>query len=178
MKPLRWALGLALGLGALLLGGSLLLPATTQVERSVVIDRPQTEVFAALDSFRRFPQWSPWAEQDPETGFGFSGPARGVGATMTWSGNQAVGSGQQIIRRSEAPHLIVVEQAFGDHVSTSRYALAAEDGGTRVSWRIEMAHGFNPLSRWMGLLSASGMASDIERGLARLKLLLEAPPQD
>ncbi|WP_411832854.1 SRPBCC family protein [Pseudoxanthomonas mexicana] len=174
MKLLKPALAIALLLGTLLLGGSLLLPPTTRVERVVVIDRPQAEVFARLDSLREFPRWSPWAQDDPDIRYTFSGPASGVGAKMEWSGNPAVGSGHQIIRRSEPYRLVAVEQAFGGRVSLATYTLSPGNGGTEVIWSIEMAHGLNPLSRWVGWMAAPMIGGDFERGLARLKAMLEA----
>ena len=65
MKFLRKGLAVVVVLGLLLVAGSLLLPASTHVERSVVIDRPPAQVFATVNSFQRFGEWSPWAAYDP-----------------------------------------------------------------------------------------------------------------
>ena len=95
MKLFRWTLAAIVAVGLVFVAGGLLLPSTTHVERSVVIERSPEQVFATLDSFERFNAWSPWAEYDPQARYTFEGPAQGVGARMRWVGNQAVGSGSQ-----------------------------------------------------------------------------------
>lgn len=175
MKLLKWTLAMLALLGVVLVGGSLLLPAQTQVERSVLIERPQAEVFATLNSFRRFNEWSPWFAADPDAKYEYTGPAAGVGAGMQWSGNRAVGSGSQKILESVPNQKVVVALEFGGSAATATYALTPEGAATRVSWRFESQHGYNPLNRWMGLLFDKMIGGDFERGLAALKHVLEQP---
>ena len=75
----------------------LLLPRQSHVERSITIDRPSSLVFATVNSFQRFSEWSPWQELDPNLQQGATGPRSGVGATLKWSGNDKVGTGVQKI---------------------------------------------------------------------------------
>src|ERR1700755_2063659 len=82
---------------AILVAVGFVLPDTKHVERSIVIDRPPSQVFTLLDSFRRFGEWSPWADQDPNMKIDFSGPTSGSGAKYSWTGNKQVGSGSQTI---------------------------------------------------------------------------------
>ncbi len=177
MKLLKWALGILILLGVLLVAGSLLLPARTHVERSITIQRPPAEVFATLNSFRRFNEWSPWFAADPQARYAYEGPAEGVGAGMRWSGNQAVGTGSQRIIESQPPARVVVALDFGGHPSVATYTLRAEGAGaTRVTWAFDTEHGYNPMSRWFGLLFDRMIGPDYERGLASLKTLLETTP--
>ena len=76
MKLFRWTLATIVAVGLVFVAGGLLLPSTTHVERSVVIERSPEQVFATLDSFERFNAWSPWAEYDPQARYTFDGPAR------------------------------------------------------------------------------------------------------
>ena len=179
MKLLKWTLGTLILLGVLLVLGSLLLPARTHVERSITIQRPPAEVFATLNSFRRFNEWSPWFAADPQAKYTYEGPVESVGAGMRWSGNQAVGTGSQRITESQAPTRVVVALDFGGHPSVATYTLAAEGAGaTRLTWSFDIEHGYNPMSRWFGLLFDRMMGPDYERGLSKLKSLLEtAPPR-
>lgn len=174
MKILKVALATILVLGLVLVVGSLLLPSTAQVERSINIERPSADVFAVLDSFERFNAWSPWARHDPDATYVFEGPVSGVGARMRWVGNQAVGSGSQEIRESDPYERIIVGLDFGGHPATGTYLLEPWDGGTKVTWRFEAHHGYNPLSRWMGLLYERMIGPDYETGLQQLKALLES----
>lgn len=176
MKFLKWTLAVLALLGAVLVGGSLLLPAQTQVERSVLIQAPPGEVFATLNSFQRYNQWSPWFAADPQARYEYTGPAEGVGAGMQWSGNRAVGSGSQEILESVPNQKIVVALDFGGSAAQATYTLAPEGAGTRVQWRFQARHGYNPFNRWMGLLFDKMIGADFERGLAALKGLLEQRP--
>lgn len=173
MKFIKWVLAAFAVLGLIFVAASLLLPSTTHVERSVVIERSPDHVFATLDSFERFSAWSPWAEYDPQAKYTFEGPARGVGARMRWAGNRAVGSGSQEITASDPQRRIMVALDFDGSQAQATYLLAPEGEGTRVTWAFDSTHGFNPFKRWLGLLFDRMIGADYEKGLSRLKAMLE-----
>lgn len=173
MKPIKWTLGVLLALGLVAVLGSLLLPASTHVERSIVIGRSPEQVFAALNSFERFQAWSPWAEDDPQAEYVLEGPAQGVGARMRWSGNRAVGSGSQEVVASEPHRRIAVALVFDGNPARATYLIQPDPAGSRLTWTFDSDHGYNPLSRWLGLLFDAMVGKDYEKGLARLKALLE-----
>lgn len=176
MKLIKWLLMAVVALGLVLVGGSLFLPATSHVERSVHIDKPPAEVFAVLDSFQRFNEWSPWFEMDPNAQYSYAGPAAGVGARMSWVGSPAVGSGSQEIQVSEAPRRIVNALDFGSSQATGTYTLSADGQGTQLVWSLDSEHGYNPINRWFGALFLDRMVGpDFDKGLAKLKALLEKP---
>ena len=96
----RLLVAVLLLVGVVIVGG-FVLPASTHVERSTTIARPPAEVFAMLNSYRRFNEWSPWHGRDPNTVYTYEGPAEGVGAGMRWSSEQSdVGKGRQTIVES------------------------------------------------------------------------------
>ncbi|MCU0756792.1 MAG: SRPBCC family protein [Xanthomonadales bacterium] len=156
--------------------GSWLLPRQAVVERSIGIERPPAEVYAVLNSFERFNEWSPWFAADPAAAYTHSGPNSGVGARHAWKGNEAVGEGSQTITASIADRQIDIALAFGDNPpALSRYTLQPEGSGTRLSWRFEIDLGMNPVMRWFGLMFDRMIGADYERGLQQLKRLLEQP---
>jgi uncharacterized protein YndB with AHSA1/START domain len=173
MRFFKWALAAIAAIGLLLGLGGLLLPATTHVERSVVIERSPEQVFATLNSFERFSAWSPWAEYDPQAKYTFEGPASGVGARMRWSGNRSVGSGSQEITASEPHRRVVVALDFDGSQAQAAYLLEPEGNGTRLTWAFDTQHGMNPFKRWLGLLFDRMIGADYEKGLGKLKSLLE-----
>ena len=177
MKPVKWMLMAVAIAGLALVLGGLLLPSTTQVRRSMVIERTATEVFTILDSFERQREWSPWSQDDPQAVYLFAGPASGVGAKMSWTGKAAIGSGSQEIIESIPYRTIVTRLEFDGSLATLRFDLEPEAAGTRVTWSMSSAHGYNPLHRWFGALLLERMVGpDFERGLANLKRLMEASP--
>ena len=173
MRFFKWVLAAIAAVGLVLALGGLLLPATTHVERSVVIDRSPEQVFTTLNSFERFSAWSPWAEYDPQARYTFEGPASGVGARMRWSGNRSVGSGSQEITTSEPHRRVVVALDFDGSQAQAAYLLEPEGDGTRLTWAFDTEHGMNPFKRWLGLVFDRMIGADYEKGLRKLKSLLE-----
>jgi uncharacterized protein YndB with AHSA1/START domain len=176
MRILKRILVALVVLAALFVGIGLLLPETTRVQRSVVIARPAADVYAMLDSYERFNAWSPWFERDPKAEYAYEGNARGVGASMRWkSANPDVGNGRQSIIESEPNARVVTRLEFegqGDAIAT--FALQPAPQGTQVVWMFETQHGNDIIGRWFGLMFDQWIGPDYEKGLAKLKTLMES----
>lgn len=155
------------------------LPRTAHVERAVVVQAAPATVFTVLNGFRQFDKWSPWAGLDPNATTTFEGPAFGVGAKMSWAGNDAVGTGSQEIVESTPYSLIRLRLGFGDFAGAfaATYALQPADGGTQVTWAFDADYGGSIMGRWFGLLSERMIGPDYDKGLQRLKALVEAMPK-
>jgi len=186
MRFLKRLIGFLLVLIVVLIGVAFVLPSHWHVERSTTIARPPSEVFALLNGYQRFNEWSPWAAKDPKAKYTFSGPATGVGAKQSWEGDpKTVGSGSQEIVESKPVQSITTALDFGDMgKSTARFQLAAEGQGTKVTWSLD---GDNPITfdgkflfgvigRYMGPFMEKMIAPDYEAGLAKLKALVETFP--
>ncbi|MEH6416651.1 SRPBCC family protein [Pseudomonas sp. CGJS7] len=152
--------------------GGFLLPSRSHVERSITIERPPAEVHAILDSYKRFNEWSPWFDIEPTASYAYSGPESGVGATMTWEG-QKVGKGSQRITESVPQQKVVNTMDLEGTQATGTFTLQAQGSGTRVTWALDSEHGNNLVSRWFGLLLDSMVGKDYDKGLAKLKQVLE-----
>ena len=50
-------------------------PGAFRLERSTVIAAPPEKVFALIDNFHHWSQWSPWEHIDPALKRSYSGPA-------------------------------------------------------------------------------------------------------
>ena len=155
------------------------LPAKTHVERKVMISAAPEAVFFLLNNYKNFNRWSPWAERDPKALYEFSGPVSGVGAKMTWQSDHAeVGSGSQEITLSKPYERIEVLLDFGDKgTAVAFFALAPQASGTDLTWGFDTDHGGNIMARYMGLMMDSWVGPDYEKGLAKLKRILEQPAQ-
>ena len=55
-------------------------PADFRVTRTATIAAPPEMVFAQVNDFHNWNEWSPWAKLDPNTKNTYDGPASGVGA--------------------------------------------------------------------------------------------------
>lgn len=169
---------LALGVAALVL------PARVVVERSTGVNRPASTVFTLLDGFSSWTEWSPWVARDPSISVTRSGPERGAGARLSWTGDPAkAGFGYQEIIDSAPPErlrLHMVQGAQGE--SSLEYVVTGDALGSRVTWIFETDvtsdQGFSGrlVGRYYGWFLARWVAADFDRGLERFKAYAESLP--
>ena len=165
MNPrFRW-----LGGGILLLIFiGILLPSGARVQRGIVIDAFPATVHALINDPRLALDWSPITDTDPNARLTFSGPPRGVGATVSWQG-QVIGQGRRTIVESDPFHRIVYRvDAAGGRDTRSTFELEPAEDGTRLSWTWERAYGFNLPGRYFALLQDRIRGPALERDLDRL----------
>jgi len=175
MKTLKRVLIGLVVVVALVLVIGFALPHQVHVERSIVIKAPQAQLFDMLDGFKRFNEFSPWAALDPNTQYTYAGPESGVGARMSWvSTTSEVGSGSNEIVDSAPPDFIRTRVMFGDQPpAEASFKLEPADGGTRVTWNFDCDLGAHPIAHYFGLMFDKWIGDDYEKGLARLKQLME-----
>jgi hypothetical protein len=174
MKTLKRVLVGILAAVILLVVVGYLLPRQVHVERSIVINAPQAQLFDALNGFKRFNEFSPWAALDPNTEYSYGGPETGVGAKMSWiSANDDVGSGTNEIVESTPSDFIRTRLDFGGQLAEATFKFEPADSGTRVTWGFDGDLGNNPIMRFVGLWFDKWIGTDYEKGLARLKEVME-----
>ena len=74
---------------------ALFAPKSYDVNRSIVIKRPISEVFQYLKLIRNQDHWSPWKKKDPNMHQEFIGTDGEPGFISKWEGNKDVGMGEQ-----------------------------------------------------------------------------------
>lgn len=157
----------------------LLLPSSTQVERSVAISGDNESVFEYLNSLEKFHRWSPWAQHFSDQEIEFSGPDSGVGSTMAWSnGNSDTDGGEVTIVASDSDRRVESESNLGSRGRGESYfdlQPGAEDE-VQVTWGYAAEHGTNLFARYMGWLTREEIGAEHERGLTELKRLIEELP--
>jgi uncharacterized protein YndB with AHSA1/START domain len=171
LKAIVWILAI---LVVVFVGGGYLLPDEVTVQRQVVINAPPEKVFSLVEGYKRFNEWSPWAELDPKTQYTFEGPDTGIGATMRWASNDPnVGAGSQTITEHVPNSHVGAYLDFGAMgKSQSSWDLKPEGAGTSATWSFRMKlEGL--MDRWFGLLMDRFIGPDYEKGLGRLKALAE-----
>jgi len=168
------------GLIAALAVIGLALPRGVHIERQTTIAAKPATVFAYLNGWKNFNQWSPWASLDPQTQYRYEGPLMGVGAKQSWSSEQKnVGHGSQEITAVEPDKSITIKLMLPDMApSVVTQTLTPEGEGTRIVWAMDADMGLNPLNRWFGLLLEKFIGPDYEKGLAHMKPLIEDLPKD
>ena len=97
---------------------------------------------------------------------------------MNWSSaNPGVGSGSQTITRLEPGRTVETALDFGvQGTANASIDLEPAGAGTKVTWGFTTDLGFNPIYRYFGLMFDSWIGGDYEKGLAKLKTVVESAP--
>lgn len=112
MKILGWVLlaAFVLVVGLLLVASSR--PDDFRVERRLTIVAERERLFALINDFHRWTDWSPWAKLDPNMKVEYSGPTSGTGAGYRWTGNNKVGEGSMTIREAIPASKVDIQLEF------------------------------------------------------------------
>ena len=154
-------------------------PATFEVQRSATMAAAPATVHAIVNDPRRWAEWSPWEELDPDMKKTFSGAETGVGAIYEWEGNKDVGKGVMTIRESKSPELVRYELAFVEpfeSVADTTIAIKPEGDGSQVTWTMSGKNNFIAKAFSLVMDMDSMIGSDFEKGLAKLTTVAEAAP--
>ena len=156
----------------------LFLPSAAHVERSVSIAAPPAAVYEIVNDLRRFNEWSPWFEKDPNARYTFSGPQSGVGSRLQWSStDSSVGTGSQEIIESIPDQRVRTRLDFGPQGGGESVLVLVSDGpGTKLTWGFDTQFGNNILARYFGLAMDSIVGAEYQSGLGKLKALAESTP--
>ncbi len=171
------ALSILTGIVLLVVILAMVAPKSYDVSRSIVISKPQTDVFEYLKYLKNMDNWSPWAKKDPKMEKKFTGTDGKIGAISYWKGNKDVGEGEQEIKNIIEGQRIDTElRFFKPFKSTSDCYTKIESAGkevTRVIWGFTGKNKF-PMSIMTIFISMDKMVGkDFEQGLSTLKSELE-----
>ena len=151
-------------------------PDTFSVQRSTRIKAPPDKIFAVINDFHRWPDWSPWEKLDPTMKRTQSGAASGKGAIYEWDGNSKAGAGRmEIIESSPASKLGIqldFIKPFEGH-NIAEFSLTPEADSTRVDWVMRGPTPFVSKVMQVFVSMDTLIGKDFEEGLANLKALTE-----
>jgi len=146
-------------------------PNEYRVERSATFAAPPAAVFAQIDDFHHWADWSPWEKLDPQMQKSFGGAASGVGAEYHWVGNDKVGEGRMTITESQPNDKVAIKLEFlkpFPSTSVATFTLAPDGPGTRVTWAMDGKHNFMSKAMCVFVSMDKMVGGDFERGLATL----------
>jgi len=178
MKVLKW-IGIVL---VILIAGFLIFSATQadkiELEKSVIINAPASQIFAEISDFREWESWSTWSQLDTNMKSEFSDEMGVVGAwNQWWSDNPQVGNGRQEvteIRENEYMKVALNFEGMEDPVHAEMILEEAEEG-TRLRWTFE-GNDMPFYMGWMNALIKPALESSYESSLKNLKAEIEAMP--
>jgi uncharacterized protein YndB with AHSA1/START domain len=151
-------------------------PDSFRVQRATTIKAAPDKIFALINDFKAWPQWSPYENKDPNMQRRLSGTDAGKGAIYEWTGDKNVGEGRMEILESAAPTQIVIKldflKPFEAH-NTATFTLVPQGDTTEVTWAMDGPSPF--ITKVMGLFFNFDklIGTDFEAGLANLKRVTE-----
>jgi hypothetical protein len=149
------------------------------VQRSVTTTAKTDTVFPLINTLKQWQDWSAWTvTRFPGMITTYAGPDAGVGASMTWDGKES-GHGGLTITSSDPAKGITYDLDFehGKYLSKGTIAFQPSADSLIITWSNEGDLGWNPVSRFFGLLMDKMMGSDMETGLNNLRRKAEGPIQ-
>jgi len=151
-------------------------PDTFSVQRAASMKAPPEKIFAVVNDFHRWTEWSPWEKLDPAMKRTQSGTPSGKGAIYEWDGNSKAGAGRMEIIESTPATKVGIQldfiKPFEGH-NIAEFTLAPQGETTNVTWTM---HGPAPfISKLMQVFVSMDtmIGKDFEAGLANLKAVVE-----
>ncbi len=155
-------------------------PSEFRVERSAPISAPAPAVFAQVNDFHNWEEWSPWAKLDPAAKATFEGPSAGTGAIFRWAGNKEVGEGSMTITESRPSDLIRIKLEFLKPfaaTNTAEFTFKPDGDQTAVTWSMSGRNNFIGKAFCLVMNMDKMVGGQFEKGLARMKSVVEAAPK-
>lgn len=154
------------------------LPSSFSVTRSTTISAAPDAVFANVNNFRKWDDWSPWAKRDPNAKTNYDGPEEGKGAKFSWAGNSEIGKGKMEIEQSTPSELIKIRLDFEEPFPGTSYAsfqFKPEGSNTEVTWTLSGDQSFSErfFTTLLGVDLEVMIGKEYEIGLANLKRVVE-----
>ena len=151
-------------------------PNEYSITRSETIAAPQPAVFAQVNDFHNWQEWSPWAKLDPKAKATFEGADAGPGAIFKWSGNDEVGEGKMTITDTQPNDLIRIKLDFirpMTDTANTEFKFAPEGDKTKVTWTMSGTRGFMGKAVCLVMNMDKMVGGDFEKGLANMKTKVE-----
>ena len=151
-------------------------PADFCVTRSGTISAPPAEVFDQVNDLQKWQAWSPWAKLDPLATNSYTGPSSGVGAAMSWSGNNKIGVGCMTITESQPYELIRFKLEFHKPfkaTNASEFIFKADESETTVIWSMRGTNNFMGKAMSLIMNCDKMVGGQFEQGLATMKSVVE-----
>jgi Polyketide cyclase / dehydrase and lipid transport len=152
-------------------------PSEFRVTRSAIVRAPAPDVFAHVNDFQNWQEWSPWAKLDPAAKASFEGPRAGTGAVFAWSGNDKIGEGRMTLTESRPSELIRIKLDFVkpmEGTSIAEFTFKPEGDQTAVTWTMTGHNNFIAKAFCLFISMDEMIGDQFEKGLAEMKVAAEA----
>jgi uncharacterized protein YndB with AHSA1/START domain len=148
---------------------AIFLPSDVTVERSAVVEAPDSVVFDYITDFTVRANWDPWLEEDPDAKVTLNEIPKGVGAGYAWEG-EVTGSGKMVIDEVEENKLVKSTITFYTPQTGEgkiEWQLEPVEDGTNLTWTFYSKMGY-PVGRFFGLMMDGMLGPSLEKGLSNI----------
>ena len=163
-----------IGLIALLLIISAMLPKSYNVEKSAIIKKSVSDVMNNVGDLSHYKQWNPWQQKDKGSESNITGLPKRPGHKYSWKGKK-VGAGSLTLRDIDEKHVHFDLEFIKPWKSRARDNWLFEEWGndeTKVTWQDFGALPY-PLGRLMGYMVHKNLNRQFTEGLNNLKRFCE-----
>ena len=164
-----------LGIIVTLLIAASLMPKAYNVEKTIVIKKPATEVKNRVGNLNEYSVWNPWQQSDPSASKMITGTSNTPGHKYAWEGKK-VGVGSLTINKIDDKYIHFDLEFLKPWKSKAKDNWMFEqwgDGGeTKVTWQNSGDLPW-PMARLMGPMINKNLNHQFEIGLDNLKKMCE-----
>lgn len=160
----------------LLLGiGSLFISNIHHIERSTYINASPKVIFNELNTLSSWEKWNTWLQMDTTMKISYNNIKSGVGSEILWSSaNQNVGNGTMTITKSEPDKTVETELNFnGKGKGINGFKLEPAGDSTKLTTYFTSDMGWNPVFKYLSLMSKKAMIEMTDNGLKSIKDYIE-----
>ncbi|NLJ07879.1 MAG: hypothetical protein GX437_09440 [Sphingobacteriales bacterium] len=177
MRILKTVLYVIVAIILLLFIISLFLPSKLVFENSVNISAKNSTVYPLVLNYQNWEKWDPWVKADKDMKNTYTG-VPGIGHKRTWESKKQ-GNGSMEIVEAETNKRIKAKLMFQDSGKPAwdNWQFDETPEGTKVTWKIEVETGFNPIVKYMFAFTKGKMNKVFKDGLDNLKTLAESLPE-
>ncbi len=170
MKILKIVLAIIAVVLIVIFVGGLFLPKTYTVNRTAIINAPDSVIYKNIADFNEFLKWNPWSKMEPNAKTTISGQVAKAGHLYQWEGKET-GSGQMKITSVIPDKMVDIELKFikpFESIADTRFDIVPEGTGYKVTWTMS-GESTGTFSKWMSLAMDKMIGKDFEDGLKFLK---------
>ena len=148
-------------------------PEKAHLERSIVIEAPDSVIFPYLSNYKMLSNWWPWPKMDADLKQTYEGIDGTIGSKVLWSGEKT-GNGSMVLEELDQNKRVKSLMAIAGQrqTATNEFALEQKETGTLVTWTYDGVNdGVIGKAKWviMGTL----LGSQYDLGLKNLKKIIE-----
>lgn len=166
MKPYFWIFGfLLITIILVLLVIQTTVPDVSVIERSAIINAPDSVVHDQIATIKNWERWSPTRAANTQTVMRYSRLVSGKGAYYTWqSGLNKDDSSKLTIVVDEPNRIGYVIETNSKTATTAYFQLKPIYNTTEVSWRIE-CETLTPIDKLMAMMMENKTSFHLEKAL-------------